>query len=761
MLLEALVAIIIVVLCISMLSTAVLTAGRVNKSSNSSETVYVLSGGSTGGSDSSQSGRAEMKFINLESTFDGKAHGSEVKLSWVKVDNVKLQNLSEITVQYKNADGLWTDWTSDTKPTYTDAGKYSVSIRLLVDKNTTYTGSYTLTIQKRGVTLTSASSTVAYVGSEKDPKEEIDIGGDGFIDGDGLDYANCKITGSQTTIGKSYNTFTYALLYTGEHNNDYYSKNYSITEKKGILTVTEASNSSISISNISDVLEQDYTYDGTSHGIAPVFTVASDKDANIHVFYKLTTEDKNAWGDYDPDRFELTDAGSIEVQYYATTDGQDILDGSYTVTVNPRPITLTSGSGEREYDGNELTNKSVTVTSGSFASGDGVEYECTGARTEIGSSENTFTYKLKDGTNPDNYDIKKVYGTLKVTPIAITLTAEDKVKSQFDNDPEWTVTASSETSISLNSLSKTVSIDIGNTTETITYTVDCDHGESQGEYPICVSVPNATVNTDDGTIRVGHCSLTLVPGKLTINQPPYSDEQYRESLKDAAYDLGESISIYRHTIITKTYYDKAKSYSYDGKDDHSSFPDRNKTKTSPVLERSYANPGEVVVWQLVDGGCKDDKDPRDYVFYKFLTDAMEQLDNSGNTSIPIPSTDTSEYGAEYTTPVTISGTVSLERTNKANGAYDNKYTFHLTLSAGSDTQDIDGYINKNVSTVSYNNQSTSEQVYSTSTVTTYYWDKKSSNWKQTGTQTTKDGTYEFYLKTMQTVKFSSSLTTNY
>ena len=108
-----------------------------------------------------------------------------------------------------------------------------------------------------------------------------------------------------------------------------------------------------------------------------------------------------------------------------------IVDG--TLTIDPRTVTLTSADGEKVYDGQPLTKNEqsdVTVTGDGFAAGEGAVYDITGTQTDVGSSENEFTYTLIAGTLADNYIITAENGTLTVTRKAITITAEDKEKRQ-------------------------------------------------------------------------------------------------------------------------------------------------------------------------------------------------------------------------------------------------------------------------------------------------------------------------------------------
>ena len=87
--------------------------------------------------------------------------------------------------------------------------------------------------------------------------------------------------------------------------------------------------------------------------------------------------------------------------------------GQATYTITKRNVTLTSGSAEKEYNGEPLTNN--TVTAEGFVNDEGVTCTVTGTQTQVGSSKNEFTYAPKDNTNLSNYNINPNYGTLTVT----------------------------------------------------------------------------------------------------------------------------------------------------------------------------------------------------------------------------------------------------------------------------------------------------------------------------------------------------------
>ena len=123
---------------------------------------------------------------------------------------------------------------------------------------------------------------------------------------------------------------------------------------------------------------------------------------------------------------EITDAGSADnvVKSFKVTkaDGTTDSTGNYTfapvvngtLTVNPRTVIMTSESDSKTYDTKPLTNDTVTEGGDGFIEGEGAVYTVTGSQTEKGSSDNEFTYELKEGTKAGNYSIEQKFGKLTV-----------------------------------------------------------------------------------------------------------------------------------------------------------------------------------------------------------------------------------------------------------------------------------------------------------------------------------------------------------
>ena len=306
----------------------------------------------------------------------------------------------------------------------TDAGTYDMNLApgdfTNINKNFTNVSfvivNGTLVISPRTLTITSGSDSKEYDGTPL-TNDEIAVTGDGFVKGEGATYT---VTGSQTNNGSSKNTFDYTL------NDNTKAKNYKITKEYGDLTVTAVStqivitaNSKTEVYSGQAVTDSNYTYTGK---------LADGDKLEVEVVGSQT--DKGS-------------SDNVVRSYKVTRDGVDVTKNytfgasqKGTLTVNPRPVTLTSGGGEKEYDGTPLTNSTVTVGGSGFVKGEGATYNVTGSQLYVGSSDNTFDYTLNDNTKADNYIITKELGKLTVTQKSSEITIKAFSDSKlYDGTP--------------------------------------------------------------------------------------------------------------------------------------------------------------------------------------------------------------------------------------------------------------------------------------------------------------------------------------
>ena len=282
-----------------------------------------------------------------------------------------------------------------------------------------------LVIEKRSVTLTSATDAKVYDGTAL-TNDEVTVSGDGFVEGEGAAY---DVTGSQTDEGSSANTFTYTLKEGTK------ADNYVIETKEGTLTITAIDEVIVTITEHSGEAK----YDGTEKTVTGYDVEISNdlyKKSDFTFSGDATIKGTDA-GTYKmelkPADFTNTNKNFAKVTFV-------IVDG--TLEITKRQVTLTSATDEKVYDGEALTNDTVTVTGDGWANGEGAAYDVTGTRTEVGNNLNTFTYTLNEGTKAANYDITKVEGTLTVTPVTdkVTVTITENSGTEKYDGAEKTIT---------------------------------------------------------------------------------------------------------------------------------------------------------------------------------------------------------------------------------------------------------------------------------------------------------------------------------
>ena len=383
------------------------------------------------------------------------------------------------------------------------------------------------------------------------------------------------ITGSQTNVGTSDNT--YELKFEGTAK----AKNYTHGKDSiGTLTVTKKS----------IVPDGPDTPDEKKTGITVTDPEGSKYDGEEHK-NKPKVEDTKTKAtlkeskDYELSYSEdVTNAGTVTV----TVTGIGNYEGSFEVTyeITKRHVTLTSADDEKVYDGSALTNDTVTVGGDKFAKKEGATYNVTGNQTEVGSSENTFTYELKSNTTASNYNIEVKFGELKVTPftdkVTVTIKGHEDTAT-YDGNPH-SVEGYEVTNIS-NKLYKVNNI--GFTGEAKA------EGTAAGTYQMNLTAQqfsNISQNFTDVEFVVEDGSLTINPKSITPDGPDTPEE--------------------KKTGITVTAPEGSK---YDG-EEHKNKPTVTDTKTKATLkegtdyELSYSkdviNAGTVTVTSLVSSSAR-------------------------------------------------------------------------------------------------------------------------------------------------------------
>ena len=239
------------------------------------------------------------------------------------------------------------------------------------------------------------------------------------------------------------------------------NENYDPSVVYGSYTVTitpQDISDPASFVNVGKLDDVDY-YDGQEHKLEPT---VSDKRYGPSGQAIDIVKGRDYTISYSDD---VTNAGEVTV----TVKGIGNYTGEVTrtYTINPRPVTLVSGSSEKEYDGTALTNSTVNYALDSlqFLEGEEPEITTTGTITDVKVDENNRvigvpnTFEVKESKDSkykaSNYTIAKQEGTLKVTPITtdvtVTITA---INSEIVYDGQYHAVNDSYTAVASNPLYK-------------------------------------------------------------------------------------------------------------------------------------------------------------------------------------------------------------------------------------------------------------------------------------------------------------------
>ena len=364
-------------------------------------------------------GTADVSVEGYTGVYDGRPHGIGVTVA---------EGIAGVAKKYAtNPSAVFTE----EPPTIKNVGSLMVWCEISAPGYITQTNSATVTVAPRQVTLTSKSATKVYDGTPL-TAHEVAVGGDGFVDGEGASYA---FTGEQTAVGTGENTFTYAL------NGKTSAGNYEITTVNGTLTVTKANigggeggGSEPGEGDVPDgglsKFDAAFVYDGAGHTI--------DTNALIEAFgaamigagaVEYAADDGSAgigghgapalpWGAAPA----CTNAGEYVVWYRVTNSNYEDFVHAAKVTIEKRPVTLTSGTKtDFVYDGQPHAFPHFIKSGHDFVAGEGIVASNWATVTAVaeGEVENTFDYVAQEGTDLANYAVTVVTGKIAVVAAPI------------------------------------------------------------------------------------------------------------------------------------------------------------------------------------------------------------------------------------------------------------------------------------------------------------------------------------------------------
>lgn len=294
----------------------------------------------------------------------------------------------------------------------------SITVTVVGKGNYTGTVSRTYRIKPAPVSIKTESAARVYNG------KALTAGGaiTGLVNGETVDF---RVTGSQTKVGHSANT--YKLAWTGTAR----ETNYTVVSiELGTLTVTE-SEDTVVVTTTGGT----FTYDGNAHGA----TVAVSQLPEGYTVDGTPSSDATAT-DANGDGVKAT----VDHLVIRNAEGEDVtsklnikkVDG--TIKVLPAELTVTTDSATKVYDGTALT-AGATVTG--LVGDEEATLEATGKQTQVGSSSNGYKLTFDKTAKDKNYKVvSENLGTLTVTKQSIVPsepgTPSDNYKGVTVDDPK-------------------------------------------------------------------------------------------------------------------------------------------------------------------------------------------------------------------------------------------------------------------------------------------------------------------------------------
>ena len=343
-----------------------------------------------------------LKTKDVTETYNGQSHAAGEATAVAKAG--KENEIGKLTVEYQKADGKWTKNREEITAKDVSDSK-TVNVRVSSDDCLGYvTGAEKLTINPATLTVKTEGAKRAYNGKPLTAEGTIT----GFVNGE---TAKFTVTGSQTTVGQSQNTY----------NIDWKAKdttakkdNYTISEDLGDLVVISKSivpddknTPEEKKTGIKVTAPKDTTYSGNEQKREPVIEDTKTGKTLDKDDYSLSYSD------------DVTNAGTVTI----TVTGKGNYTGKFEVTykINPRKVTLKSETASKPYDGTALTKPAVTVSGDGFVKGEVSDIKATGSVTTVSEGEvtNTITFTKENNYKDGNYTIDKDEGKLSIRATTI------------------------------------------------------------------------------------------------------------------------------------------------------------------------------------------------------------------------------------------------------------------------------------------------------------------------------------------------------
>ena len=354
----------------------------------------------------------------------------------------------------------------------------------------------TLTVTPRPITVTAGNASKVY-GDANPASAAVSVTGGSLAVTDAISDS----TGVSSTATTASNVGDYALTLTGVAFTKGSADNYNITYANGILTVTPRP-ITVTANSVSRV------YGGANSGSGIVSVTSGSLagtdaiSANAGVSSSATTTSNV--GDY-----ALTPSNVVFTK--GSADNYSITYANGTLTVTPRPITVTAGNASRVYGDANPCSGIVSVTSGSLAGTDAINTNA-GVSSSATTASNVGDYTLtSSGVNftsgsASNYNISYANGTLTITPRPITVTANNASKVYGEANP-----ASGAVTLTAGSLAGSDALGTASLSSTATT------ASNVGDYTLTPSGVNFTSGSASNyNVSYANGTLTITPRNITL-----------------------------------------------------------------------------------------------------------------------------------------------------------------------------------------------------------------------------------------------------
>ncbi len=312
-----------------------------------------------------------------------------------------------------------------------------------------------------------------------------------------------------------------------------YNANYTNKDAENALTTTyslEVKPLTITVS-----AEDTNIYSGNQQELA----ITADKAEGVLNGETLTLENAKVLG---TDVAEYTTVASGYTWGVVKADGTTDSTNNYNIavsgklTITPAPLTVTTGSAEKVFDGAALTKNEASLE-GLVGQDAGVAtVKATGSQTEVGKTNNT--YEITWGAvNKKNYTLTEKLGELQVTaqPIETGTNIDSPKDYKYDGDAhKWEPTVTSKDG-------KTTLVK--DTDYTVSYSTD-DFTNVTSEITVTITGAGNYTGTVTRTYQITQRAVTLTSGtnSWTYDGKAHSQETVKVSGDGFAKQEGVSYS---------------------------------------------------------------------------------------------------------------------------------------------------------------------------------------------------------------------------